>query len=135
MIPGVTAETHDSVLTGHDDSKFGLAPADAEALISRIEASGSLRMQGLHLHVGSQILQTQPFADAVAAVAPLESSRSTTGRGPGLALHVVRRTARRGGILDTLTEAARAHPPADAEISIEPGRSMVAEAACTITGW
>ena len=71
VIPGVTAETHDSVLTGHDDSKFGLAPADAEALIRRIEASGSLRMQGLHLHVGSQILQTEPFADAVAAVAPL----------------------------------------------------------------
>ena len=71
VIPGVTAETHDSVLTGHDDSKFGLAPADAEALIRRIEASGSLRMQGLHLHVGSQILQTGPFADAVAAVAKL----------------------------------------------------------------
>ena len=30
VIPGVTAETHDSVLTGHDDSKFGLAPADAQ---------------------------------------------------------------------------------------------------------
>src|SRR4051795_7126824 len=56
MIPGVTAETHDSVLTGHDDSKFGLLPADAEPLIRRIEASGSLRMRGLHLHVGSQIL-------------------------------------------------------------------------------
>ena len=31
VIPGVTAETHDSVLTGHDDSKFGLAPAEAAA--------------------------------------------------------------------------------------------------------
>jgi diaminopimelate decarboxylase len=29
VIPGVTAETHDSVLTGHDDSKFGLAPGRA----------------------------------------------------------------------------------------------------------
>src|SRR3954447_15744418 len=60
VIPGVTAQTHDSVLTGHDDSKFGLAPTDAEALIRRIEASGSLRMQGLHVHVGSQILQSEP---------------------------------------------------------------------------
>src|SRR3954462_8816892 len=39
VIPGVTAQTHDSVLTGHDDSKFGLPPADAETLIRRIDAS------------------------------------------------------------------------------------------------
>ena len=71
VIPGVTAQTHASVLTGHDGSKFGLAPAQARPLIARIEASPVLRMRGLHLHVGSQIMQTEPFAQAVEAVAAI----------------------------------------------------------------
>src|SRR4051794_29365577 len=60
VIPGVTADTHSHVLTGHEGSKFGLAPADAEPLIQRIEASPRLSMQGLHVHVGSQILDVEP---------------------------------------------------------------------------
>jgi len=52
VIPGVTAQTHASVLTGHDGSKFGLAPAQARPLIARIEASPVLRMRGLHLQSG-----------------------------------------------------------------------------------
>src|SRR3954470_24650683 len=47
IIPGVTAETHAHVLTGHEGSKFGLSPADAGPLIRRIEQSPRLRMQGL----------------------------------------------------------------------------------------
>jgi diaminopimelate decarboxylase len=36
VIPGVTADTHASVLTGHEGSKFGLAPTAAAELIKRI---------------------------------------------------------------------------------------------------
>ena len=57
VIPGVEADTHAHVLTGHAGSKFGLAPAAAAELIRRIERSPRLRMQGLHVHVGSQILR------------------------------------------------------------------------------
>ena len=71
IIPGVTADTHAHVLTGHEGSKFGLVPADAEPLIRRIEQSSRLRMQGLHVHVGSQILEVEPFAESVAPVARL----------------------------------------------------------------
>src|SRR3954453_22362009 len=45
VIPGVTAETHAHVLTGHEGSKFGLAPAAAARLITRIERSAKLRMR------------------------------------------------------------------------------------------
>jgi diaminopimelate decarboxylase len=133
VIPGVTADTHDSVLTGHGDSKFGLAPEDAKPLISRIQASGSLRMRGLHVHVGSQILETQPFADAIAAVAPLgEFPVYDVGGGLGARYTWSDEPPSVAAYLDTLTEAARAHLPAEAEIVIEPGRSMVATAACTV---
>ena len=71
VIPGVTADTHAHVLTGHEGSKFGLMPAAAARLITRIERSPRLRMRGLHVHVGSQILDVEPFADSVAPVAAL----------------------------------------------------------------
>src|SRR4029079_2008779 len=71
IIPGVTADTHAHVLTGHEGSKFGLAPADATAIIQRIEWSAKLRMRGLHVHVGSQILDVEPFAASVAPIARL----------------------------------------------------------------
>ena len=56
VIPGVTADTHAHVLTGHEGSKFGLPPAAAAALIQRIDHSPRLRMRGVHAHVGSQIM-------------------------------------------------------------------------------
>ena len=133
VIPGVTAETHDSVLTGHDDSKFGLSPDDARPLISRIEASGALRMRGLHLHVGSQILQTEPFAEAVAAVARLgEFPVYDLGGGLGARYTWADEPPTVAAYLDALVGAARAHLPVEAELVVEPGRSMVAEAACTV---
>ncbi|HEX6151847.1 diaminopimelate decarboxylase [Nocardioides sp.] len=133
VIPGVTAETHDSVLTGHGDSKFGLAPADATVVIRRIESSRSLRMQGLHVHVGSQILQTEPFAQAVAAVARLgKFPVYDLGGGLGARYTWSDEPPTVSAYLDTLMEACRAHLPIEAEIIVEPGRSMVAAAACTV---
>lgn len=133
VIPGVTAETHASVLTGHEGSKFGLPPAAAADLIRRIERSPSLRMRGLHVHVGSQIMETQPFADAVAAVAGLgEFPVYDLGGGLGARYTWADRPASVPDYLDVLVGAARTHLPAEAELILEPGRSMVAEAACTV---
>lgn len=133
IIPGVLADTHESVLTGHDDSKFGVSLAAAPALIARIEASPVLRMRGLHLHVGSQILDLEPFAAAVAAVAGLgEFDVYDLGGGLGARYTWADEVPSVDEYLDTLVGAARAHLPASAELIIEPGRSMVAEAACTV---
>ncbi|MGD9527163.1 MAG: alanine racemase, partial [Pseudonocardia sp.] len=71
VIPGVTADVHAHVMTGHEGSKFGLSPSAAGELIARIERSDRLTMRGVHVHIGSQILDTQPFADSVAPVAAL----------------------------------------------------------------
>jgi len=133
VIPGVTAETHAHVLTGHAGSKFGLAPAAAAELIRRIERSPRLRMQGLHVHVGSQILDVEPFAQSVAPVAALgEFPVYDLGGGLGARYTYADEPPSVGEYLDALTGAAREHLPAAAEIIVEPGRSMVASAAATL---
>jgi diaminopimelate decarboxylase len=133
IIPGVTADTHAAVLTGHEGSKFGLSPAMARELITRIERSPQLTMQGLHVHVGSQILDVGPFAESVAPVAALgEFPVYDLGGGLGARYTWADHPPSIGDYLDALIGAAREHLPAAAEIIIEPGRSMVASAATTI---
>ena len=133
VIPGVTADTHAHVLTGHEGSKFGLSPAQAAPLIKRIEQIPHLRMQGLHVHVGSQILEVEPFAASVAPVAALgEFPIYDLGGGLGSRYTWADKPPTVADYLDSLIGAAREHLPAEAQIIIEPGRSMVCESATTI---
>ncbi|WP_329000460.1 diaminopimelate decarboxylase [Kribbella sp. NBC_00709] len=133
IIPGVTADTHAHVLTGHEGSKFGLAPADAARLIRRIEHSPRLRMRGLHVHVGSQILDVEPFAASVAPVAQLgEFEIYDLGGGLGARYTWADNPPTVAAYLDTLIGAAKQHLPPSAQLIIEPGRSMVCTAATTI---
>jgi diaminopimelate decarboxylase len=133
VIPGVQADTHASVLTGHEGSKFGLPPSAAAELIGRIERSPRLRLQGLHVHVGSQILDVEPFAKSVAPIAALgEFPVYDLGGGLGARYSYEDRPPSVPEYLDALTGAAREHLPGDAELIVEPGRSMVASAAATI---
>ncbi|MBQ5338325.1 MAG: diaminopimelate decarboxylase [Oscillospiraceae bacterium] len=64
--PGIDAHTHDFVKTGQIDSKFGFALETGEAKQAVLAASlcPNLKLVGLHCHIGSQILDTEPFAEA-----------------------------------------------------------------------
>jgi diaminopimelate decarboxylase len=55
---GIEADTHESIRTGHLGSKFGLPPEDAADALRRARAAG-LDAAGLHVHIGSQLLDTQ----------------------------------------------------------------------------
>jgi diaminopimelate decarboxylase len=55
---GIEADTHESIRTGHHGSKFGLPPEDALDALRRATAAG-LDPAGLHVHIGSQLLDTQ----------------------------------------------------------------------------
>jgi diaminopimelate decarboxylase len=133
VIPGVQAITHAAVATGHEGSKFGLSPADARAAIARIETHPQLRMAGVHTHVGSQIMDADQLAAAVAPVAALgDFPIYDLGGGLGVRYSYEDHPPSLEEYLDRLVGAAREHLPNDAEIFIEPGRSMVATAATTL---
>ncbi len=133
VIPGVEADTHASQATGHLGSKFGLAPDDARRAIARIEASPVLRLDGVHTHVGSQLLHVDQLAEAVAPIAAL-GTFDTYDLGGGLGVRYT--YAEHAPSLEEYAEAmigqARALLPAGSRIIIEPGRSMVAATACTL---
>ncbi len=69
--PDVDPKTHKYISTGKKENKFGLdlqRVSDAYRSVARLPG---IEVTGLHLHIGSQILSVQPFADALDKVAPL----------------------------------------------------------------
>lgn len=61
--PGIDAHTHQFIRTGQIDSKFGFALETGEAMeaVQAAIKSAHLTLKGLHCHIGSQILDDQPF--------------------------------------------------------------------------
>ena len=131
--PNVGAATHAAMATATDASKFGLRLDDAREAIRRIEASTTMVMRGLHVHVGSQILQAEPFALAIAAIGTLgEFEIYDLGGGLGERYTYSDPELSLDDYLDAVVDAARAALPANARILLEPGRSLVARAGCTL---
>ena len=60
---GVEAHTHEFIATAHEDQKFGfsLTSGDAAEAARRVVKAGSLRLVGLHSHIGSQIFDDDGF--------------------------------------------------------------------------
>ena len=71
IAPGVSPETHPAISTGGPNTKFGFDLAHAPAAIERAEASSAVELAGLHMHIGSQVMELAPFRDALQAIAQL----------------------------------------------------------------
>jgi diaminopimelate decarboxylase len=133
VIPGVEAKTHASQATGGVHSKFGLPLDQAERAIARMQAHPLMRFEGVHLHIGSQILDTAQFAEAVAKISTVGTFDTyDVGGGLGISYTYAEEAPSVESYLDAIVAAARAYLPADARLLIEPGRSIVARAGVTL---
>lgn len=133
VLPDVRPDTYDAVSTGQRGSKFGLALPDAATAIARLRHSDHLRLDGLHFHLGSQILDTSPWAVAIERVADLgDFDVYDLGGGLGIKYTGAEQPPSVESWIDALAASARRHLPASAMLIIEPGRSMVGRAGVTI---
>ncbi|MDR1997549.1 MAG: diaminopimelate decarboxylase, partial [Candidatus Margulisbacteria bacterium] len=71
VTPGIEAHTHDFVKTGGFDSKFGIHIEKVCDFIEEIKRCRNINFAGLHAHIGSQILEVNPFAFEVEKLAEL----------------------------------------------------------------
>ena len=129
VIPGVEAETHASQATGGTRSKFGLPMDQALAAIERMRAHPLMRFEGVHLHIGSQILNTAQFAEAVEKISSAGHFPTyDIGGGLGVKYTHADDAPSVEAYLDEIVAAAQAHLPDGSRLLIEPGRSLVARA-------
>ena len=74
--PDVDPQTHKYISTGKSENKFGIDLKRAEECLKRIRELKNLRLRGIHIHIGSQILKNDRHAEAIDRVLPfIEKAR------------------------------------------------------------
>jgi diaminopimelate decarboxylase len=135
VTPDVSGDTHAKISTGQADSKFGFAMADAAEAIARVGRVAGLSLQGLHAHIGSQLLELEPFRLAMAQLAGL-GEFPVWDLGGGLGVQYTSAQPAPPSIEEygaAIVQAAHAHGVApDTRLLIEPGRALTANAGVTL---
>ena len=70
--PNVQADTHHYITTGKEENKFGIALCDFDKVVDVAVASKSIKLIGIHFHIGSQILELNNFAGLCSRVNELQ---------------------------------------------------------------
>jgi diaminopimelate decarboxylase len=145
VTPGIEADTHAAIRTAHHGSKFGLPPELALEAISRARDAG-LEPVGLHVHIGSQLLDTQAARTGVDWIAgfaadcraELDWTPDVVDLGGGLGIQYVEDDAPPaiedfvGALRDRLEHEWRLHGLSAPRLILEPGRSLVGHAGVTL---
>ncbi|WP_189005733.1 diaminopimelate decarboxylase [Deinococcus malanensis] len=125
--PALSVSTHDHLATGSERSKFGVTLEQAPRVLEALRAAGHIAL-GLHVHIGSAI---RDAADFTAAFGRLSDLRSQTGP-----LAVLDAGGGWGLGADLPGIAREAHAAAavfEAQLWVEPGRYLVAQAGTLLT--
>jgi diaminopimelate decarboxylase len=145
VTPGIEADTHAAIRTAHHGSKFGLPPEQALETISRAREAG-LEPVGLHVHIGSQLLDTQAARTGVDWIAgfaadcraEIDWTPEVVDLGGGLGIQYVEDEAPPaiedfvGALRDRLEHEWRLHGLSAPRLILEPGRSLVGRAGVTL---
>ena len=138
--PDVDALTHAKISTGKSENKFGVSIDEARGWFANSAALTHVQLDGLHVHIGSQMLSLDPIRAALQRVAEFWRELASAG-------HVIR-SIDVGGGLGVCYRAGHDHPVSiddyadairealagyDGRILLEPGRWLVAEAGVLLT--
>lgn len=147
VTPGVKADTHDYIVTGKKDSKFGI-PLDDDIVYPAVKAaidSEWVDFLGVHFHVGSQLFEVRPYLEAVET--SLELMKGTLDRfgytmtefnvGGGFGVRYTDEERRPYAyfldpVMERIDAFSRELGTPRPTVAIEPGRSVVAEAGVTL---
>jgi diaminopimelate decarboxylase len=145
VTPGIDADTHWAIATGHRGSKFGLTPEQASETLARCREL-RLEAEGLHVHIGSQLLGVGAERMAIDWLAAfvadcrteLDWIPSVVDLGGGLGIAYTDEDPRLPvetfvqALLDRLQHAWSLHDLPQPRVILEPGRSLVGQAGVTL---
>lgn len=148
VTPGIEAHTHDYILTGQEDSKFGfdLKSGQAEKALNLLLEDPHFQVEGLHCHIGSQIFETDGFVMAVRKLFEASADWKSTldytpkvlnvGGGFGIKYTNADEPLPLSKYVEALVEEVKKQAELFQmdipEIWIEPGRSIVGDAGTTL---
>ncbi len=138
--PDVDARTHAKIATGKSENKFGIPISRAREVYARAAKLPGLKVAGVDMHIGSQIVEMQPFDDAFALLSDFVRELRADG-------HSISHVDLGGGLgipyredndppPDPAAYAAvvkRATRGLDCRLIFEPGRLIVGNAGILVT--
>ena len=135
--PDVDAGTHPYISTGLRENKFGVDVDTARRLYRQADAMNSLEPVGIDCHIGSQIVDIQPFIASLDCLLHLVDELKEDG----ISLHHLDIGGGLGVPYDTEAPSVKEYVSAlaerltdrDLELLLEPGRSIVAMAGVLLT--
>ena len=138
--PDVDAQTHPYIATGLEQSKFGVAMADALATYRTAAAMPHVRVYSLACHIGSQITKLSPFSDAVERVLDLVVQLAADGiqlhqldLGGGLGIdYQGEQPPSAAAYVNALLDQLRSHN-ISLPVAIEPGRYIAGNSGVLLT--
>jgi diaminopimelate decarboxylase len=136
--PDVDPKTHPYISTGLKNNKFGVAFDAALALYRRAAGLPNLRVAGIACHIGSQLLDPAPIAEAAGKVLGLVDRLAADGirldhidLGGGLGIRY--RDEVPPSVGEYLAPLLRLLDGRDEELCLEPGRSLIGNAGLLLT--
>jgi diaminopimelate decarboxylase len=136
--PEIDTNTHPHIRTGYRGSKFGLPWKTAFSLYRRLKGEKGIRIAGIATHIGSQILELEPFRQALEKLLSyaddlkrngIEISHIDLGGGVGIPY----RAEDPIFPLEEYGEAVKKIFPSSLHLVLEPGRSVVGNAGVLLT--
>jgi diaminopimelate decarboxylase len=138
--PDIDPKTHAKIATGRAENKFGIPIGHARAVYARAAKLPGLRVIGVDMHIGSQIIELDPFGDAFALLADFVALLRADG-------HAITHIDLGGGLGIPYHEDNAPPPDPDAYAAIvkrataglncklifEPGRLIVGNAGILVT--
>ena len=132
--PDVDARTHAKISTGRAENKFGVSIAEAHAWFDAGATWPDVHLDGLHMHIGSQLLDLAPVREALARMAGAWRDLAAAGHrlscidvGGGLGVRY-REGEQAPAAVDYVAAIREALAGFDGRLLVEPGRWLVAEA-------
>jgi diaminopimelate decarboxylase len=131
--PDVRGDTHEKISTGQANSKFGFVMDQVPEAIRRVREVPGLELQGIHAHIGSQLLELEPFRRAARQLSQLGTFPTwNLGGGLGVAYTASQHPPAIEDYVGAVVRAAREHLGEHTRLLIEPGRSLTANAGVTL---
>lgn len=136
--PDVDAGTHPYIATGLKQNKFGIPYSQAPALYRRAAQLANVRLTGIDCHIGSQLTEIAPMAEAFGKIAELVANLQRSGielehvdLGGGLGIRY--QDERPPAIEDYAKAVKQAFPGSAHKLLFEPGRLLSGEAGALLT--
>jgi len=134
--PNITGKTHKKISTGGKNEKFGLLYSDFINLCKKIKKMKNLKLDGISVHIGSQITSVQPFKKVLSVINRIIKKTKINFKfidlGGGIGIPYSNKD-RQINLSEYAYEVNKFTKNKDCKIIFEPGRFIIGNTAILIT--